>query len=126
MDTDDLEELNRITEKIIGCAMTVINTLGCGFLEKVYENALCIELRKAGLTAEQQKPLAVYYDGINVGNYAADVIVNGVIIVELKTAKNIDEGHEAQTLNYLRATRFRIGLILNFGKPRLGIRRMIL
>jgi GxxExxY protein len=123
MDTDDLDVLTRC---IIGCAMTVSNKLGAGFLEKIYENALAIELRKAGLKVEQQKPLAVFYDGILVGEYFADVIVNGVVLLELKAAKAMDENHQAQLLNYLKATGFHIGLILNFGTPRLGIKRMVL
>jgi GxxExxY protein len=120
MDTD------KLTEIIIGCAMKVSNTLGVGFLEKVYENALAVELRKAGLVAEQQKKILVTYDGVIVGDYSADILVNGQVILELKAAKVIDEIHMAQLLNYLKATGLRVGLILNFGTPRLGIKRMVL
>ena len=120
MDTD------RITERIIGCAFTVSNTLGAGFLEKVYENALVIELRGAGLYVEQQKAMQVYYREQVVGEYLADILVNGVVILELKAAQAIADAHQAQLLNYLRATGLRLGLILNFGSPRLGIKRMIL
>ena len=118
--------INETTERIIGCAYTVQNVLGVGFLEKVYENALAHELRKAGLRVEQQKPLRVLYDGVVVGEYAADLVVDESVIVELKAAKAIDEIHEAQMLNYLKAAGVKIGLILNFGTPRLGIKRMIL
>ena len=118
--------INETTERIIGCAYTLQNALGVGFLEKVYENALAHELRKAGLRVEQQKPLRVMYDGVVVGEYAADLVVDDSIIVELKAAKAIDEIHEAQMLNYLKATGVKVGLILNFGTPRLGIKRMIL
>jgi|ERR1700730_1138029 len=115
-----------VTERIIGCAMKVSNTLGVGFLEKVYENALMVELARAGLAVEQQKPIKVSYEGVLVGDFSADIIVNGSVILELKTAKVIDGIHQAQLLNYLRATGLRVGLILNFGTPRLGIKRMVL
>ncbi len=120
MDTD------KTTETIIGCAMKVSNTLGAGFLERVYENALAIELRKAALNVEQQKPLKVTYDGIAVGDYAADMVVNGKVIPELKATKAIDDAHKAKLLNYLKASGLHVGLILNFGTPKLGIKRMLL
>jgi GxxExxY protein len=123
MDTD---EINELTHLIIGCAMKVSNELGSGFLEKVYENALAIELRKQGLKVEQQKLLAVYYDGQVVGDYCADIIVNDCILLELKAAKAIDSTHQAQLLNYLKATSLQVGLIINFGTPRLQIKRMML
>jgi GxxExxY protein len=115
-----------ITEKIIGCAMKVSNTLGVGYLEKVYENALVVELARAGLGVEQQKPLNVTYEGVIVGDFAADIIVNGSVLLELKAAKIIDQTHQAQLLNYLRVTGIKLGLILNFGTSRLGIKRMVL
>jgi GxxExxY protein len=120
----EMEEIDKITEKIIGCAMTVSNTLGAGFLEKVYENALAIELRKAGLKVEQQKSISVMYSGQVVGHYIADLLVEGVVIVELKAARVIDDIHQAQMLNYLKATHLKIGLILNFGTSKMGIKRM--
>src|SRR6185503_3934214 len=95
---------DKITETIIGCAMKVSNTLGVGFLEKVYENALVVELRKAGLAVEQQKAFSVIYDGGVVGDYTADLLVNGLVILELKAVKMIDEVHQAQLLNYLKTT----------------------
>jgi GxxExxY protein len=118
-------EEDKITEKVIGCAMTVSNKLGVGFLEKVYENALVIELRKAGMKVEQQKPIPVYYDNQIVGDYYADIVVNDCVIVELKVAKAIDDIHKAQLLNYLKTTRTKVGLILNFGTKSLGIKRMV-
>jgi len=114
-----------MTEKIIGCAFAVSNELGACFLEKVYENAMAIEMSMAGLSVERQKPLSVYYRGSPVGDYYADLFVNGEVIVELKVAKFIDESHVAQAINYLRACRKRCGLIINFGKPRLEIKRVV-
>ena len=115
-----------VTERIIGCAIKVSNTLGVGFLEKVYENALVVEPARAGLKVEQQKPIQVSYEGVIVGEFGADIIVNGSVILELKAAKIIDPVHQAQLLNYLKATGLKVGLILNFGTPRLGIKRMVL
>jgi GxxExxY protein len=106
--------------------MQVSNTLGTGFLEKVYENALVIELRRQGLEVEQQKLLAVYYDGQTVGEYCADVVVKDCVLLELKATKAIDSSHQAQLLNYLKATGLKVGLIINFGTPRLQIKRMVL
>lgn len=114
-----------VTKEIIRCAIKVSNTLGIGFLEKVYENALVIELKRAGLAVEQQKSLSVLYEGEVVGEYMADVVVEELVILELKAAKAIDKIHQAQLINYLRATGIQTGLILNFGTPRLGIKRMV-
>ena len=124
MNTDKMTE--DVTERIIGCAIKVSNTLGVGFLEKVYKNALVVELARAGLLVEQQKPIQVSYEGVIVGEFGADIIVNGFVILELKAAKIIDPVHQAQLLNYLKATGLKVGLILNFGTPRLGIKRMVL
>ena len=110
------DKLNLISEKIIGCAFTVSNTLGAGFLEKVYQNALLIELRKKGLEATPNKKIKVFYKGENVGDYYADIIVNDTIILELKAADYIVEEFENQLLNYLKGTDCEIGLLLNFGK----------
>jgi len=104
-----------LTGKIIGAFFKVHNTLGYGFSEKVYENALALELQKLGLKVEPQKKILVYYDGQMVGEYFADIVVNGVVIVELKAVRQILERHEAQLLNYLKATRVEVGLLLNFG-----------
>jgi GxxExxY protein len=115
---------SEITDRIINAFYHVYNTLGYGFLEKVYENALAYELRKRGYTVVQQMPLTVYYDDVVVGDYYADLVVNGVVILELKVAESIAPAHEAQLLNYLRATTYEVGLILNFG-PQPQIKRKI-
>ncbi|HSZ56018.1 MAG TPA: GxxExxY protein [Tepidisphaeraceae bacterium] len=115
MDTDE-ERLNRLTETIIGCAFRVHNVLGCGFAEKVYENALIHEIRKAGLVVAQQVPIEVWYDGVLVGKYFADVVVEGSVLVETKAVKNFDDAHTAQCLNYLAATQIPLCLLLNFSR----------
>ena len=120
----DAHRWNQITELIIGCAYRVSNELGCGFLEKVYENALAHELRKTGLSVEQQKPITVRYDGVVVGEYVADLIVEGIVLIELKVCKAFDEIHEAQCLNYLKATDLPICLLINFGRAKVEIRRL--
>ncbi len=121
---NDLETINELTRRVIGCAMTVSNTLGCGFLEKVYENALAHELRKSGIACETQCRLNVFYDGAVVGDYTVDILVENELILELKIAKQIDSTHYAQTINYLRAMNRHIGLILNFGNPKLEFKRL--
>ena len=127
MDTDKNQLAEAaITEKIIGCAYTVSNALGAGFLEKVYENALAIELRKTKLQFKQQAPINVTYDSIIVGEFVSDIIVESMVLVELKASKTIDDAHLAQCLNYLKATNIRFGLIINFGKPRVEIKRVVL
>ncbi len=105
-----------LTKRIINAFYKVYNTLGYGFLEKVYENAMSIELRKAGLQHIKQQPIKVYYDEENVGNYYADIIVEDKVIIELKAAEGLCNEHEAQLTNYLRATEIEVGLLLNFGK----------
>jgi GxxExxY protein len=120
MDTDE------ITRVVIGCAIKVSNALGPGFVEKVYENALAYELHESGLGFQQQATLRVFYRDNVVGEFVADIVVEDAVILELKAAKEIDVVHQAQLLNYLRATGKRIGLILNFGAQRLQIKRMIL
>ena len=117
--------LNALSERIIGCAFTVTNRLGSGFLEKVYENALAHELRKAGLTVAQQQGVSVIYDDVIVGEYAADLLVEAAVVVELKAVRALDDVHQAQCMNYLRATGMHLCLLLNFGKPRLEIRRIV-
>ena len=115
-----------ISEQIIGCAYRVSNALGSGFLEKVYENALAHEVRKAGLKVEQQPAVAVRYDGIVVGEYIADLIIADKVIVELKAVTTLDRIHEAQCLNYLKATGLKVCLLLNFGNPKVEVRRIVL
>jgi GxxExxY protein len=124
MDTDE-HRLDEITERIIKCVYIVANTLGNGFLEKVYENALAHELKKSGFLVEQQKRSQVRYDGIVVGDYMADLLVQNTVLVELKAVKIIDNIHIAQCLNYLKATGFKVCLLLNFGTPKVQIRRLI-
>jgi len=117
-------ELNALSEKVIGCAYTVSNTLGSGFLEKVYENALAIEIRKLGLRVECQKSVPVYYEGVIVGDYFADLVVEGILLIELKVSKAFDDNHKAQCLNYLNAIKLPLCLLINFGKPRVEVKRI--
>lgn len=107
---------SHITELIIKAFYKVYNTLGYGFLEKVYENAMLIELRNQGLRAENQKGIKVYYDEVEIGNYLADIIVEDLIIIELKATEALCEEHEAQLINYLKATNREVGLLFNFGR----------
>jgi GxxExxY protein len=117
----DEAKVNRLSERVIGCAFQVMNTLGAGFLEKVHENALVHELRKTGPSVAQQHGITVKYDGIVVGQYAVDLLVEETSIVELKTIKALDRAHTAQ---YLKATGLHLCLLLNFGKSRLEIQRV--
>ena len=114
-----------LTEKILGCGFKVHCVLGSGFLEKVYENALLHELRKAGVKAASQQRIQVLYDSIVVGDYIADILVEDRVIVELKAAKAIEDIHIAQVLNYLKATGLKTALILNFGKQSLEVKRLV-
>lgn len=114
-----------LTEKIIGCAYKVYNQMGFGFLESVYEKCMLIELRKAGLSAEAQMSIRVFYDGENVGEFVADIVVETVVILELKSVRRIVQAHEVQMVNYLTATRKEVGLILNFGPEKVEIKRKI-
>ncbi len=114
--TDDDYLHSDLTKTIIQGYYQVYNTLVYGFLEKVYENALMIELKKSGLNALQQEMINVFYQGEQVGDYFADIIVNNLVIIELKAAENICEEHKYQLTNYLRATELEIGQLLNFGK----------
>jgi GxxExxY protein len=115
---------NELTEKIIGAFYKVYNTLGFGYLEKVYENAMLIELRKHGLKVEAQKPIRVYYEGQLVGEYFADLFVNDIVLIELKTTSSISVENESQLFNYLKATNTEIGLLLNFG-PQATLKRKL-
>jgi GxxExxY protein len=125
MNADDTV-LDHLTRPIIGSAMIVSNALGAGFLEKVYENALVHQLRKIGLAVAQQRGVTVMYDGIIVGEYAVDLLVEESAIVELKAIKVVAGIHRAQCINYLRATGLQVCLLLNFGNPRLEIKRVVL
>ena len=118
-------ELENITEKIIGCAFKVYNVLGFGFMESVYENALAIELKKAGFQIEKQKSIDVYYEKELVAHFRADIIVNDLIILELKSVQTILKEFEVQLVNYLTATIKPVGLILNFGPKRVDVKRKV-
>jgi GxxExxY protein len=121
----DLERLNAITEKVIGCAFHVSNVLGCGFLEKPYENALMHAMKRAGLEVKQQVPINIWFEGVVVGEYFGDLIVEGLVLLELKAVKAFDETHSAQCINYLKATKLPVCLLMNFGRPKLEIKRFM-
>jgi GxxExxY protein len=116
---------SEITDLIIKAFYNVYNKIGYGFLERVYENAMMIELSRLGLKAEKQKQLKVFYDEFEIGAYFADIIVNDIVIVELKAAEAICPEHEAQLVNYLKATDIEVGLVLNFGKEPKFNRRVL-
>lgn len=116
---------NELSQRVIGCAFEVSNTLGAGFFENVYEKALCVELEKSGLNFQCQKSVIVKYKDILVGEYITDIVVEDRLLLELKAVKSLYSEHEAQLMNYLKATGLSYGLLLNFGKPKLGIKRMI-
>jgi len=115
---DGVENLrfSLLTEKIIGLFYDVYNELGYGFLESVYEQALLIALRQAGLDVEAQVEIPVRFRGLEVGNYKADLQVDRKVLIELKAARSLEKAHEAQILNYLKATNIEVGLLLNFGE----------
>ena len=113
-----------ITDKIIKAYYNVYNSLGYGFLEKVYENAMLIELRKLGLNVQKQIPIKVFCDEQLVGQYYVDIMVEKTIIVELKATEGLCEEHEFQLINYLKATELEIGLLMNFGKTPLFKRKI--
>jgi len=118
--------INDITYAINGAVFEVNKVLGAGFLEKVYERALLMELRERGLTAESQVPIKVAYKEKIVGEYIADIVVEGKVIVEVKAGENFERVHEAQLLNYLKATGVKVGLLVNFRHPKADIKRMVL
>ena len=114
-----------ITEKIIGASFEVYNQLGYGLLEKVYKNAMQVELVRSGLQCQTEHPIKILYKGANVGNYFADLFVEGSVIVELKIAPSYNSADEAQLLNQLKATRVRVGMLINFGKQKVEFKRMV-
>jgi GxxExxY protein len=114
-----------ITQTIIGCAFKVYNQMGYGFLESVYEKCLAIELERAGLRVAAQTPITVYYEGIDVGHFVADLLVEDFVIVELKSVRTINTAHEVQLVNYLTATGKPVGLLLNFGEKKVEIVRKV-
>ncbi len=114
-----------LTEKILQCAFAVHNTLGAGFLERVYANALAVELRAQEIALRNELPLKIKYRDTIVGDYVADLVVEGRVLVELKACASLDPIHTAQILNYLRASGIYVGLLLNFGRPKLEYRRLV-
>lgn len=126
MDADERRSRSdALTEAVIGAAYEVANALGAGFLERVYENALVHELRKRGISVEQKKVIQVTYDGVVVGEYVADLMVQDQVIVELKAVKQLDNIHQAQCMNYLKATGLTVALLINFGSPRVEVKRVV-
>jgi GxxExxY protein len=119
-----VQETQDLTKTIISSAFAVSNALGAGFLEKVYENALAIELRNRGLTIAQQVPFKIAYKGVIVGDYFADLIVEQTVLIEIKTVRAFDKAHIAQCLNYLTAANLGLALLLNFAKPRVEVQRI--
>jgi GxxExxY protein len=124
LDEGDSRLREPMTERIIGCAFRVANALGHGFVEKVYENALAHEIRKCGLGAVQQRGIVVLYDGVIVGEFTADLLVEDQVIVELKVVAALSDVHLPQCWNYLRATGKPLCLLINFGRPKIEIRRI--
>jgi GxxExxY protein len=116
---------DKLTKTIIACAFKVHNTLGGGFLESVYQKALSIELKKSGLIAVNEQPITVYYEGQLVGSYFADIVVENSVILELKSLESLAKIHEVQLVNYLKATGFDLGLLINFGPMNVTIKRKI-
>ena len=119
-------DINEITYEINGAVFELNRVLGSGFLEKVYQNALMVELKSRGLKAESQVPIKVLYKDNVVGEYIADILVEKKVIVELKTVESLNRIHEAQLLNYLKATGIQLGLLVNFTHPKAEIKRMVL
>lgn len=115
-----------LTYRIRGCVYEVARHLGGGFLEKVYENALLNEMRRQGIIAEAQVPVSVHYKGVVVGQYIADLLIEGKVLLELKVVRQTLPEHEAQVLNYLKATGLRVGLLVNFSHPKATIKRLVL
>ena len=118
-------DINELTYQINGAIFKVNRELGAGFLEKAYENALLVELHGQGLKAENQVPIQLTYKGIEVGDYYADIVVENQVILEIKAAEALQKAHEAQLLNYLKATGYKIGLLVNFTYPKAQVKRFI-
>ena len=115
----------RLSQRVLRCAQNVSHELGAGFLEKVYESALCIELTQADIPFQCQQQFTVYYKGEDIGYYIADIVVDNRLLVELKALSEFNKEHEAQVMNYLKASGLSVGLLLNFGVAKLGIRRIV-
>ena len=121
----DSVRLNDLSGRVIGCAFTVLNTLGAGFAEKVQGNTLTIEICAASRAVVRQGCVRVHYNGVIIGEYFPDPLVEDLLLVELKTVKALDDAHWMQCTNYLKATGLRLCLLLNFGRPRLEIKRVV-
>jgi GxxExxY protein len=119
------EALNDLSKRVISCALIVAGTLGTGFAERIYEAALAHELRKTGLLVAQQRRISVWYDNVNIGDFTVDLLVEDDLLVELKAVRALEDTHRGQCLNYLKATGLRLCLLLNFGTPRLEIKRVV-
>ncbi len=115
----------KISERVISCVFEVSNELGAGFLESVYEHALCIEMKRNEIAYQRQKPIVVTYKREIVGDYVADIIVENRLLLELKALSGLTRQHEAQVMNYLKATGINVGLLINFGTPKASIRRIV-
>ncbi|MFB3134695.1 MAG: GxxExxY protein [Rhodospirillales bacterium] len=120
------ERMEKLTERTIGSAFEVLNELGHGFPEAIYQKAFAHELAQSGISVEQQVPFKVRYKGVLVGNYYADIVVDKRVIIELKTVEKLIPAHVGQVLNYLRASNLHVGLLLNFAKPKLEYRRVLM
>jgi GxxExxY protein len=114
-----------ISEQVISCAFEVSNTLGAGFFEKVYENALCVEFSRAGIPFCRQQRYGIRYKNENIGDYMADIVVDNKLLIELKALSALNREHEAQVMNYLKASGLRVGLLLNFGTSRMAMKRIV-
>ena len=126
MNTNSREWLDALSSKVIGCAFSVSNSMGCGFLEKVYENALAVEFRYTGISYSQQASFLVRHRHEVVGEYIPDLIVGEALIIEVKALPALTAMHQAQCMNYLRATGLKAGLLLNFGRPKVEVKRVVM
>lgn len=115
-----------LTSKIIKCAFEVQNNLGCGFLEKVYHKALLYEFQETGLNVKSEKAIRIFYKDKEIGTYVADFVIEDKVIIEVKTVEFLSKVHTAQVLNYLKATKYEVGLILNFARPKLEYKRVVI
>ena len=120
-----MEQYRELTETVIGCAFRVQKRMGCGFMESVYEKCLAIELRRAGLRVETQKPITVRYDGEVVGEFIADLLVEEILLIELKAVRALNPAHETQLVNYLVATHLPVGLLINFAESSVEVKRKV-
>jgi GxxExxY protein len=124
MNTDE-HRFNAITEAVIGCAYRVSNKLGAGYFEKVYQNSLCVEFAKLGLRFQKEARFVIIYDGVAVGEYVADLIVEDMVLVEVKAVRAFDDAHTAQCLNYQACSKLPLCLLINFAKQRVEVKRLM-